>query len=502
MARAAIPTPRPFLKVMVWFAMATSAVVPRSAAGQAESAPPPAGAIAEAEPAVRRIEALAAARLNTDLAALETYRPSYRFWRHIFAIPDGSVAFGSATDGRLLAVFRATDEWTRNGRWEDATLAGLLQSLSLPRGLEQRREQVAQLIAESVGPVVHNPTRGRFLQPNVSRYGVFLDEWSKIYERFGVSAELGLAQAVVESGLNGTIRSEANAVGFCQWLRSNWKRLDKLSPHTIEAQNQTTQAPYCAAYLSILATRYGSYIPALSEHHAGGTNVGRVLNNGARLGAEGIQAQYFKGSRFAIAVRDLHRRDYSELYRTYGPRSFRYTELVFGNMATIAELRLTTPQQPIHAMRTTRSIPLAELTRRTGLSAAELKRYNPALLRQVPARATVYLPKPITALGSDVAFWHRPANPEFAATLADFLALSRAPEEWDEPSFLPVLRGFQRRFERTASEEGTVMATVLAYLADDILTSRRNAILKEYRTSPKIADLFERAVIATATQQP
>ena len=31
----------------------------------------------------------------------------------------------------------------------------------------------------------------------------------------------------------------------------------------IEAYNQTTQAPDCAAYLTILATMYDSYIPAL-----------------------------------------------------------------------------------------------------------------------------------------------------------------------------------------------------------------------------------------------
>ena len=40
---------------------------------------------------------------------------------------------------------------------------------------------------------------------------------------------------------------------------------------------------YCAAYLTILATMYGSFIPALSEHHAGGVNVGRTLINGQRL---------------------------------------------------------------------------------------------------------------------------------------------------------------------------------------------------------------------------
>ena len=123
-----------------------------------------------------------------------------------------------------------------------------------------------------------------FLLPNVPKYGPFLGEWSLIYERFGVPADIGLAQAVLESGLNGTARSRANALGLCQFLRRNWDTLNRLSPEHIEAYNQTTQAPYCAAYLSILATMYGSFIPALSEHHSGGVNVGRTIINGERLG--------------------------------------------------------------------------------------------------------------------------------------------------------------------------------------------------------------------------
>ena len=77
-------------------------------------------------------------------------------------------------------------------------------------------------------------------------------------------ADIGLAQVILESGLNAKRRSEANAIGFCQWLRRNWKLLNNFSPTDIEGKNQTTQAPYCAAYLYVLATKYGSLIPALS----------------------------------------------------------------------------------------------------------------------------------------------------------------------------------------------------------------------------------------------
>jgi hypothetical protein len=339
--------------------------------------------------AADRVRGIAVSRAAGDLVALATHRPGYAFWRHVFAIPDGSVAYGSATDGRLLAVFPATGDWTRTGRWEEPALAAVLRGRTLPARTGDRRDVVAELLEREIGPIVHNPTRGRFLSPNAARYGSFLAEWGEIYERFGVPAEIGLAQAIVESGLNGKVRSEARAVGFCQWLEGNWNKLRRLSPHVIEAQNQTTQAPYCAAYLTVLATKYGSFVPALSEHHAGGSNVGRTIIKGQRLGGADIRAQYFIGSEFALALRALPGREFTDLYRTYGPRSFRYSELVFGNMASVEQLRSSMPQQKIYAMRASRDVPLEEITRRTGLSIDEVRRYNPALVRRACRRECI-----------------------------------------------------------------------------------------------------------------
>ena len=253
-------------------------------------------------------------RLEGDIAALQAYRPAYPFWRHIFTIPDGRIVFGSAADGTLLVTFPARGDWETEGEWEDRALRRLLEGRTLPRDLGERRDLVAKLLEGTVGPVVHNATRGLFLRPNEQRYGAFLDEWGAIYERFAVPAEIGLAQALVESGLNGTARSEARAIGFCQFLLSNWRRLQRLSPHVIEGFNQTTQAPYCAAYLTILATKYGSYIPALSEHHAGGTNIGRTLLNGERLGGAGTRERYFLGAQFARDLRAIAPGTFRDVY--------------------------------------------------------------------------------------------------------------------------------------------------------------------------------------------
>jgi hypothetical protein len=435
------------------------------------------------------------ARRRADFAAMRAFRPGYAFWRHIFTIPDGSIAFGSASDGRLLATFPAKGDWTRQARRADPAIARILEGQPLARKLSERREQVALLLERTAGPVLHNSTRGDALLKNADRYGPFLEEWGAIYERFGVPAEIGLAQVIFESGLNGTRRSEANAVGFCQWLQRNWRRLNYFSPTPIEGRNQTTQAPYCAAYLSVLATKYGSFIPALSEHNAGGTNVGRTLITGEHLGAEDVRERYFLGSKLARDLRALPGRDYKDVYGSYGQRSYLYAEMVFGNTFNVSSLIVSTPQMSINAMRTPRPISLAEIMKRTALSADEVRRFNPALVDRVPARAMLYLPNYVAEFGSDVAFWRQPPSPSYVAVLDDFLRLDSGPERWDDPAFAPVLMDFRRRFRETNTEEGMVMETVLVYAMDQAYTSSRRTLLSEYRNNEKVRWLIERGLL-------
>ena len=114
------------------------------------------------------------ARLQADLEVVKTFRPAYPFWQHIFTIPDGRIAFGSEQDGRLLVTFPTKGNWSHDAEWEDPGLAAYLAGTAFPTRLDDRRELVVSRLTPSLGPLVHNPTRGQFLMPNVPRYGPFL----------------------------------------------------------------------------------------------------------------------------------------------------------------------------------------------------------------------------------------------------------------------------------------------------------------------------------------
>jgi hypothetical protein len=233
----------------------------------------------------------------------------------------------------------------------------------------------------------------------------------------------------------------------------------------------------------------------LSEHHSGGTNVGRALINGQRLGGADTRERYFLGSQFARDLRLMSTNGtYRDLYRTYGPRSYRYAEMTFGNTFTVGSIAAANKQQKIYAMRTSRTITLADIMRRTKLSRDEVRRFNPALVSRVPANATLYLPQYVKEFGRDVTFWHRPASAAYKAVLEEFLRLDSAGAEWDNPAFAVTLRAFEAKFRGTNTEEGTIMATVLAYASQEMYRSGRPAILHEYRTNEDILQLFERGV--------
>src|SRR4030095_11929317 len=169
-------------------------------------------------PAARAFFEYSRARLDLDLMAVRMFRPEFPFWQHIFTIPDGRIAFGSAQDGRVLAIFPTDGDWVRDGVWEEQALNGFLNGQTLPKQLDARRDELVRLLTPVTGAVVNNPTRGMFLMPNAQRYGNFLREWGTIYERFGVPAEIGLAQAILESGLDRRARSPAEAAGFWWFL--------------------------------------------------------------------------------------------------------------------------------------------------------------------------------------------------------------------------------------------------------------------------------------------
>ncbi len=176
--------------------------------------------------------------------------------------------------------------------------------------------------------------------------------------------------------------------------------------------------------------------------------------------------------------------------------------MVVGNTFNVSRMMADIPQTEIYAMRVPKAVTLAEITKKTGLSTDEVKRFNPALIRRVPATANLYLPMYVADFGPDVSFWHRPADPEFLAVLDDFVRLDAVEQEWYEPSFEPTLQSFRQRFAATGTEEGTIMATTLGYVMSDVLRSRRGPILEEFRASERILRLFRQGLRELSSSEP
>ena len=131
------------------------------------------------------------------------------------------------------------------------------------------------------------------------------------------------------------------------------------------------------------------------------------------------------GADFARDLRGVSRRRYRALFRTYGPRSFLYAEMVFGNALNITKLSAETPQSRIFAMRAPRSH--SALPRSPSALACRWMRSSDSIPPWSggcpPARTCTYR-STSAEFGPDVSFWHRPANPAYASVLNEFVRLN------------------------------------------------------------------------------
>ncbi len=108
------------------------------------------------------------------------------------------------------------------------------------------------------------------------------------------------------------------------------------------------------------------------------------------MGGNDIRERYLMGAEFAKDVRALSPRTFRDVVGTYGPRSYRYAEMVFGNIATVQAIRAAHEQEPIYAMRANRDLSMADIRRATGLTPTEIQRFNPAHPRTRRRARTMY----------------------------------------------------------------------------------------------------------------
>lgn len=128
--------------------------------------------------------------------------------------------------------------------------------------------------------------------------------------------------------------------------------------------------------------------------------------------------------------------------------------------------------------------------KRTGMTADEVRRFNPALDGRVPAQSALYLPLHVGGFGEDVAFW--PPGAALVSRRAERLHASRRrPRALGRSRrFAPVLSDFKRRFRSTGTEEVMVMDTVRAYVMDQACTSGRRTLIAEFRGGGQVRRLL------------
>ena len=369
---------------------ASNVIMRRSSAGEAAAA---------AIHAPQTAREPSQARVRADVAAMQAFRPGYPFWRHVFTIPDGSIAFGSAVDGRLLATFPAKGDWSRRAVWTDPTLAraprrpvacaqtGRATRAGGASHGTRRRTGAAQLDARRCAP--HERAEIRSLPRGVGRH------LRAVRRARGHRPGPGHLR----------IGPERHAA-----LERQRRRLLPVAAEELEATellladpDPGTEPDDAGALLRrvLVGPRHEIRIVhpralrAQRRRHERGTRA----DHRRAPGWADVRARYLLGSQLARDLRTLPGKDYEEVYGSYGFRSHLYAEMVFGNAFNVSRLIASMPQMSIHAMRTPRAISLTEIVKRTvsprTRCAASIRRSS---IECPPGRA-LYLPSYVSEFG-------------------------------------------------------------------------------------------------------
>ena len=175
-----------------------------------------------------------------QLVAMQTFRPGYPFWQHVFTLPDRWIVFGSGVDGRLLAVFPAKGNWTRNR-------LGRPRTRPHPRRSTARRElgeagTGGAPLGARLGPVLHNSTRADALLPIPDSSRRFLAQWAGSTSGSAcLRTSAWLRSFSIRPDRYKALGSERG--GILPSLQRNWKRLDYFSPTPIEGSTSGAGSP-------------------------------------------------------------------------------------------------------------------------------------------------------------------------------------------------------------------------------------------------------------------
>lgn len=254
--------------------------------------------------------------------------------------------------------------------------AGYQDYLNVADSVKCGEKAVAQTALPDVPIVVNKKVdsfityfqgRGRkYYEKWLGRSGDYMTMLREVLRQNGVPEDLSYI-AFIESGLNPTVKSRANAVGMWQFIKGTAKRYGLRVDWWIDERMDPEKATHAAAkYFKNLYDQFGSWYLAAASYNAG---EGRVLRAVKKHNTEDFWELASRKKPLARETKEYVPKYLAAMLIGKDPANFGFNEQDYSEGLNYDKVRVSEPTD------------LRVIAEASGTSVEEIKRLNPELLR-------------------------------------------------------------------------------------------------------------------------